>query len=219
MGRSRKRRRMVICAAFAGMAVMLAGCGRKAEDSGSSGRAYINDGSGAEGGAVNTLQVGGKYRVVTPMMELKEAVVDILGDNYWPDALLSEEEMAERTGISSNMYESFMAEYQHSEAGIDMMILVEAKEDSVGDVERYLNEYRELLLNIYDNQPQNRAKIFASRIETIENYVCYVQLGADITQFQEEGEEEMIAYCQQENERALDILEKKILSRAAEEQE
>ena len=46
-----------------------------------------------------------------------------------------------------------------------------------------------------------------------------MQLGADITQFEEQGEEQMIAYCQQENERAVDILEKKILSRAQEEQE
>lgn len=219
MRRSGKRGRIILRAAAAGLAVILAGCGSGAGGDGKSGKAYANDGNGAQGDAVNTLQVGSEYRIVTPMMELKEAVVDILGENYWPDALLSEEELAERTGISSNMYKNFMAEYQHSEAGIDMMILVEAKEDSIGDVERYLNEYRELLLNIYDNQPQNRAKIYASRIETIQNYVCYVQLGADTTRFEEQEEEEMIAYCQQENERAVDILEKKILSRAEEEQE
>ncbi|MCI9664424.1 MAG: DUF4358 domain-containing protein [Lachnospiraceae bacterium] len=219
MGSSGKRYGIVLWVMLLGMAEMLAGCAGASSDSGGiGGRAYADEGEGADD-AVNTLQVGGKYRIVTPMMELKEAVVDILGDNYWPDALFSEEELAERTGISSNMYENFMAEYQHSEAGIDMMILVEAREDSIGDVERYLNEYRELLLKIYDNQPQNRAKIFASRIETIQNYVCYVQLGADITQFEEQGEEQMIAYCQQENERAVDILEKKILSRAQEEQE
>lgn len=176
-------------------------------------RAYVDESNSREDDAVNTLQVGNKYKIVTPMMELKDAVVDILGENYWPDALLTEEEMAERTGISANMYENFMAEYQHSEAGIDMMIIIEAKEDSVTDVEKYMNEYRELLLKIYEKQPQNRAKVFASRIETIQNYVCYVQLGADITGLEELGEERMIAHCQQENERALDIIEKTILSR------
>ena len=59
--------------------------------------------------------------------------------------------------------------------------------------------------------------MFASRIETIQNYVCYVQLGADITALADLGEEKMIAHCQQENERALDMIEKKILSRAGEE--
>lgn len=218
MVRVKRVGRVMACIVFMAMSVMLTGCGNRHTDGGYSGRAYVNEGGGIDGDAVNTLQAGSEYRIVTPMIELKEAVVDILGENYWPDALLSDEELAERTGISGNMYKNFMAEYQHSEAGIDMMILVEAREDCVGDVERYLNEYRELLLNIYDNQPLNKAKIFASRIETIQNYVCYVQLGADITKLEENGEEEMIAYCQQENERAVDILEKKILSREQEEE-
>lgn len=191
----------------------LSGCSKNASDNnGYDSRSYSDGGSTEEDSAVNTFQTGSKYRIVTPMMELKEAVVDIIGENYWPDTLLSAEELAERTGISDNMYDSYLAEYQRSEAGIDMMILVEAKEDSIADVERYLNEYRELLLKIYENQPQNEAKIFASRIETIQNYVCYVQLGADITRLKDQGRDEMVDYCQQENERAIDIMEKRIMS-------
>ena len=145
------------------------------------------------------------------MDEYKDAVVDILGENYWPDTMLTSEELAERTGISDDMYESFLAEYQHTEAGIDMMILIKAKDGQTESVENYLNEYREVLLKIYEQQPQNKAKVFASRIETINNYVCYVQLGADISYLENKGEDEMISYCQQENERALDIIEKRIL--------
>lgn len=198
-----------LSAVFLAAALSFGGCGRNGSDNS---RAYIDESDRMEEDAVNTFQAGSKYSIVTPMMELKKAVEDIIGENYWPDTLLSEEELAERTGISENMYDSFMAEYQRSEAGIDMMILVKAKEDSVENVERYLNEYRELLLKIYENQPQNEAKIFASRIETIQNYVCYVQLGADITALKDLGRDEMVYYCQQENERAIDILERKILS-------
>lgn len=194
---------------FAAAALLLKGCSGKTDDHD---KAYINDSDGGEEDAVNTFQSGSKYRIVTPVMELKEAVEDIIGENYWPDTLLSEEELAERTGISRNMYDSFIAEYQRSEAGIDMMILVKAKEDSIEDVEKYLNDYRELLLKIYENQPQNEAKIFASRIETIREYVCYVQLGADIAGLKDLGRDEMVYYCQQENERALDIMERKIMS-------
>lgn len=174
-------------------------------------QAYIDEGNGQEE-AVNTLQVGSKYRIVGPMDDLKDAVVDLLGENYWPDTLLSAEELAERTGVSENMYEDFMAEYQHTEAGIDMMILVKAKPEEIENVERYLNEYREVLLKIYEQQPQNESKVYASRIETIDNYVCYVQLGANIASLEKQGKDEMIAYCQQENERALDIIEKRILN-------
>lgn len=192
------------------------GCNHQSENMTEESRAYNNQSQDGEDEAVNTLQVGSKYRIVTPMLELKEAVVEILGDDYWPDALLSEEELAERTGISENMYDSFMAEYQHSGAGIDMMIIIEAKEDSLSEIEQYLNEYRELLLKIYEQQSQNRSKVFASRIETIHNYVCYVQLGADITDLETQGEEKMVERCQQDNERALDMIEKMILSRETE---
>lgn len=197
-------------------ALLLNGCmSSRKEEKREEDMAYVNESTGREDDAVNTLQVGSKYKIVTPMMELKDAVVEILGDNYWPDTLLSEEEFSERTGVSESMYDSFMAEYQHAEAGIDMMIIIEAKEDSLSDVEKYMNDYRELLLKIYENQPQNKAKVFASRIETIQNYVCYVQLGADISGLEEQGEEKMVAHCQQENERALDMIEKTLAEREA----
>lgn len=188
--------------------LLLTGCVDKNKNDES--HAFVDEGNGEED-AINTLQVGSKYKIVGPMDELKDAVIDILDHNYWPDTLLSSEELAERTGISENMYDDYMAEYQHTEAGIDMMIIIKAKEGQIQTVERYLNEYRELLLNIYSNQPQNRAKIFASRIETIENYICYVQLGADLSSFEKNGDDAMIYHCQQENERALDIIEKRIL--------
>ena len=173
-------------------------------------QAYVDEGNGEED-AVNTLQTGAKYKVTGTMDVLRSTVIQLLGENYWPDTLLSAEELAERVGISENMYESFLAEYQHTEAGIDTMILIEAKENEVETVEKCLNDYREVLLNIYEQQPQNEAKVFASRIEVIDHYVCYVQLGADISFLEEKGREEMVAYCQQENERALDVLEKRIL--------
>ena len=173
-------------------------------------QAYVNEGNGEED-AVNTLQTGAKYKVTGTMDVLRSTVIQLLGENYWPDTLLSAEELAERVGISENMYESFLAEYQHTEAGIDTMILIEAKENEVETVEKCLNDYREVLLNIYEQQPQNEAKVFASRIEVIDHYVCYVQLGAGISFLEEKGREEMVAYCQQENERALDVLEKRIL--------
>lgn len=206
---------VVLFSMFMGVTLWVTGCSNKeinSPEKNSESRAYIEQSSGEEDNAINTLQVGSEYKIVTPMMELKEAVVEILGENYWPDALLTEEELAERTGISAYMYDSFMAEYQHSEAGIDMMIIIDTKEEYLGDVEAYLNDYRELLLNIYEKQPQSKAKVFASRIEVIRDYICYVQLGADISRFEAAGEDDMVAYCQHENERALDIIEKRIMS-------
>lgn len=190
----------------------LSGCKKnESENHMEDNQAYINEGNGEED-AVNTLQVGTKYKIVGPMDDLKNAVVEILGENYWPDTLLSSEELAERTGISENMYEDFLAEYQRTEAGIDMMILIKSKEGEMDTIEKYLNDYRETLLKIYEQQPQNNAKVFASRIEIIDSYICYIQLGADISSLENMGNDEMVSHCQEENERALDIIEKRILA-------
>lgn len=201
----------VILVMLAASVFIVSGCSdNNARNKNVDDQAFVNEGNGEED-AVNTLQIGTKYKITGPMDELRDAVIVMMGENYWPDTLLNNEELAERTGISDNMYEDFLAEYQHTEAGIDMMILIDAKEDEIPVIENYLNEYRELLLRIYEQQPQNKAKVEASRIEVIDHYICYVQLGADISDLEAQGEEVMISYCQQENEKALDLMEKKIL--------
>ncbi len=192
-----------ILAFIIGLSLFTGGCAQNSS-SGSEEKSSERD-------AVNTLQFGTKYSVKGEVNDLRDLVAGLLGENYWPDTLFSGEELSERTGISEEMYDSFLAEYQHTGAGIDRMILIEAKEDQIENIENYLNEYRDVLLQIYEQQPQNKAKVFASRIETIDRYVCFVQLGADLSAIKEKGEEEMIRHCQEENERALDIIEKNVL--------
>ena len=120
------------------------------------------------------------------------------------------EEFEELTGIPEEMYHSFLAEYEHTEAGTDMMILVEAKEEEVTNVELLLDQYREKLLKTYEKQPINHAKVEASRIEVIDNYICFVQLGADTSCLKNADEDTLVSFCQNQNEQALDILEKKL---------
>ena len=70
------------------------------------------------------------------------------------------------------------------------------------DVEKALTDYREYLLNDTMQYPMNISKIQSSRIETFGNYVCFVQLGAETP----EDEEEAILHCQEENEKAIDAI-------------
>lgn len=145
------------------------------------------------------------------LSKLRESVKEELGENYWPEVLLSEEELAEKTGITQDMYIEFLAEEQVMDSNIDTMIIIRAKEDYVGAVEQALEEYRSRLIEENQKYPQNHSKASASRMETIENYICFVQLGADTTIVADKGEKEILAYCQEENERAIDVLEKVIL--------
>ena len=134
-----------------------------------------------------------------------------MGDQYWPEIDLTKEELEQKTGITEDMYVDFLAEKQVMDAHIDTMIIIHAKEAEVGAIEEALERYRESIIEENRSHPQNLCKAQASRMETIENYVCFVQLGADTTLVADKGEDEIIAYCQEENERALYVLEKGIL--------
>ena len=112
-----------------------------------------------------------------PLTELKENVKELLGDNYWPEVDLTKEELAQRIGIKEEMYVDFLAERQVLDAHIDTMIIVQAKEAYVGAVEQALEDYRTAIIEENSNHPQNLAKAKASRMETIDNYVCFVLLG------------------------------------------
>ena len=151
-----------------------------------------------------------KEKFVT-LTQLKDSVKELLGDQYWPEVSLTKDELERKTGITEDMYVDFLAEKQVLDSHIDTMIIIHAKEDHVGDIEQALEQYRANIIEQNQNYPQNLCKAEASRMETINNYVCFVQLGADTTIVADKGEDEIIAYCQEENERALYVLEKEIL--------
>ena len=81
-----------------GIILIMTGCVKSdAEEQPVEDRAYVNEGNGEED-AVNTLQTGAKYKVTGTMDVLRSTVIQLLGENYWPDTLLSAEELAERVG-------------------------------------------------------------------------------------------------------------------------
>lgn len=163
----------------------------------------------------NTNQVKNKENDATiiiseSMKKIRTAVVEILGENYWPDKQLTKGELETETGITEDMYEEFMAEKMNVATDIDSMMIIKAKEEYLSEIESLLNDYRESLMIKYRDRPQELGKVEASRIEIIDTYICFVQLGADTTQAANKGDEEVIILCQQENERAVDMIEKTI---------
>lgn len=145
------------------------------------------------------------------LTQLKEEVKGLLMDKYWPDATISEREMAEQIGITKDMYVEYLAEKQVLDAHIDTLIIVHAKEEYIGAVEQALEKYRTKIIAENENHPQNLGKAMASRMETIEDYICFVQLGGDTTIVADQGQEAIVQYCLEENERAIYVLEQAIL--------
>lgn len=143
--------------------------------------------------------------------ELEEEVKELLGDKYWPEVDLSKEELEKATGITEDMYVDYLAQKQVLDADIDTMIIIHAKEAYVGTIEQALEEYRNHIIEENQEYPQNLGKAQASRMETINDYICFVQLGADTTIVADQGQDAVVHYCLEENERALYVLEKAIL--------
>ena len=140
------------------------------------------------------------------MTGIRQAVVDAIGENYFPQMQIPAE-FLEGFGLTADMYEEFFGEMPMISTNVDTLIVIRAKEGQVEAVEDVLEAYRENLVNDTMQYPMNVGKIQASEVETIGNFVCFVQLGGDVMAALEKGDEEVIKHCQAQNELAIEALE------------
>lgn len=141
------------------------------------------------------------------MEELKKAVVEALGEeNYWPNMSADEEILSEMYGISEDMYDDFFVEMPMISTNVDTMIIIKAKTGQEAAVEAALNDYRDKMVNDSFQYPMNMGKVQASRIEAFGNYVCFIQLGGEVTDLLDQGDDVVIAHCQEQNEKALEAI-------------
>ena len=166
----------------------------------------------APGGEAQVDGAGDEEQVkAVDMSVVREAVVDVLGENYWPNTEIPAE-FLEGHGLTAEMYEVFFGEMPMISTNVDTLIVIQAKDGQLDAVEQVLENYRESLVNDAMQYPVNRGKIQASRIESFGNCGCFVQLGADTTNiYGEDGNEEaVIKHCQEQNELALEAIGKVI---------
>ncbi len=151
---------------------------------------------------------GGKKSSDVPVVELTElktAVSDALGENYFP-AMPMEVSFFEDFGLKADMCADFLCEMPMINTNVDTLMIVRAAEGKVADVEAAVNSYRDMLVADTMQYPMNIGKIQASSVETIGDYVIFVQLGGDVMAAAEEGDEAVVAQCQEQNTKALDAI-------------
>lgn len=151
-------------------------------------------------------EMGGEAVMSEEMTGIRQAVVDAIGDNYFPQMQIPAEYL-EGFGLTADMYEEFFGEMPMISTNVDTLIVIKAKEGQVEAVEGVLNAYRENLVNDTMQYPMNLGKIQASEVKTIGNFVCFVQLGGDVMDALEQGDEEVIKHCQAQNAIAIEALE------------
>ena len=186
------------------ISLSLSGCGKK------EGNSQLRSSHLGNTGMPGSKATGGYSEDIT-MEEIKEAVIDILGDNYWPDMEIDADSLEQIYGIGPEMYDDYLAERLMIDTDEDTLIIIKAKSDQVDYVEKALKNYMETNISDSEPYPQNLGKTQAARIQTFHNYVCFVQLGADTTAANDISDEAVIDQCLEENERALDAIEKALL--------
>ena len=141
------------------------------------------------------------------MEAVKAAVIDNLGEDYWPNTPLFPDMLEEMVGISPDMYEDYFAEIPMISTNVDTLIVIKAVEDKTDAVEDALLAYYDKNVSNTMQYPQNVGKIQAARVESIGNYVIFAQLGADTTAVSEDGDDEkIITHCQEVNDLVIEII-------------
>lgn len=182
------------------------GSGDQNNSDGQNSSSDLADGGAADGS--DDSQSGTADGWSEEMAELRAAAVEALGDNYWPDMMLDADIMEMRFGITQDMYEDYMAEMPMMSTHVDTLVIVKAKEDQVEAVQSALNTYRDVQINDSLQYPMNMGKIQASCVETIGNYVLFVQLGGETDM--DAAEEAVIAGCQALNQKVVEAVRQKV---------
>ena len=140
------------------------------------------------------------------MGEVKPIVTDLLGDNYFPNMELDPEMLEFVVGITSDMYEEYFAEMPMISANVDTLIVVKAADGQADAVETALNVYRNAQVGNTMQYPQNVGKVQASKVERIGDYVIFTMLGGDVGDILDQGDEVVIAYCQEVNDSVIEAI-------------
>lgn len=140
------------------------------------------------------------------MGAIRDAVAEDQGDNYWATMPLTPDLLEMQLAVTPDMYDDYIAEMPMMSAHVDMLVVIKAKEGQVDAVKAALDAYRDNNVNNTMQYPSNIGKVQASVVEVIGNYVCFVQLGGDTMEAEENGDEAVIKHCQQINENVIEII-------------
>lgn len=145
------------------------------------------------------------------MAGLRGAVVEELGDNYWPNMAIPAEILEANYGLTSDMYVDYMGEMPMMSAHVDTLLIVKAAEGKEEDVEKALQTYRDNIASDTMQYPTNLGKVQASMVKRLDGYVVFALLGGDTMDAQTQGgDEAVIKQCQDANQQVIDLIAEKL---------
>ena len=148
----------------------------------------------------------------TPAGEVKledihTAVKEAYGEDYIPSMAFDAQGMKDVFGISSDLYENFIAEGPMISAQVDQFVAIQAKEGKGKEVEALLKEYQDYLINDSMQYPMNMAKVKASEVIRHEDYVFFLMLGSyDDAEAETEDEAAALEAAKEANKIGVDVV-------------
>lgn len=140
------------------------------------------------------------------METVKKAVTDLLGEDYFPNMPLDPEMFEQMVGITPEMYEDYLAEVPMISANVDTLIVVKAAGGQADTVEEKLNAYHDTKVGDTMQYPQNVGKIQASKVGRVGDYVIFTLLGGDVSELLDQGDDVVIAHCQEVNDSVISAI-------------
>jgi hypothetical protein len=135
-----------------------------------------------------------------------QAVKDAYGENYIPSMNIDTMYLSEIYKLDMDLVEEVIAEGPMMSMHIDTFIGVRAKAGKVEDVKKALEDYRlDAIANSFQ-YPMNMAKLNASTVYSIGDYVYFLMLGG-FDETPEQTEEGALSFAKEQVEVAIKAIE------------
>lgn len=113
-------------------------------------------------------------------------IKDVYGEDYLPDRVLTEAEIEERTGISSEDYLEAYGESATLDEKPDVFLAFRAKSGKEDEIKKKLEEYKSKLISDY---PDYKSKVSGAEVYSNGDHVFLVCLGKDDNMLEDFGDE------------------------------
>lgn len=212
------KKKILAGALTAGMVLSLAACGTSGNQNDQNdtatednGAVSGNENSGNDTAGAVTEESGVTVDHTVSVDTIHSAVREAYGESYLPSVLLSEDEIQAVYGIEPEWCEEIIAEVSMISVQVDTFIGVKASEGHIADVTDAVIAYQDYLKNDTLQYPSNLSKIAASTVVTMDQYVFFIMLGdVDMAVMDEEESVQIEAFMEQ-NQIAVDAIEKVLL--------
>lgn len=215
-------RKRILCLCAGMLALTFAACGSRGDmgsleesgtgESGSAQGTGVSSGdSSGQTGSGETSDEGEIFSGWSEeMASLRAAIAEELGDDYWPDMAIPAELLEMSYGLTPDMYEDYMGEMPMLSMNVDTLLIVKAAEGQADAVEKALKDYHDNYVENNRPYPMNLGKVQASMVERMGDHVCFVLLGGDISDVEEQGDEAVILHCREQNQRVIEIIREQL---------